>query len=70
MPTEKFEEITIDRNNIESDLVEMDSFWKKIEWAVISKAFTRNSLKSLNMKTNLHYWAPYIDKKPEDVPIY
>ena len=60
MPTEEFEEITIDRNNIEPDLVDMDSFWKKIELAVISKAFSCSSLKSLNIKPNLHYWAPYI----------
>ena len=31
MPTEKYEEITIDREKIEPDLVDMDSFWKKIE---------------------------------------
>ena len=31
MPTEKYEEITIDRKKIEPDLVDMDSFWKKIE---------------------------------------
>ena len=63
MPTEEFEEITIDRNNIEPDLVDMDSFWEKIELAVISKAFTRSNLESLNIKPNLHYWAPYIGKK-------
>ena len=63
MPTEEFEEITIDRNNTEPDLVDMDSFWEKIELAVISKAFTRSNLESLNIKPNLHYWAPYIGKK-------
>ena len=63
MPTEEFEEITIDRNNIEPDLLDMDSFWEKIELAVISKAFTRSNLESLNIKPNLHYWAPYIGKK-------
>ena len=63
MPTEEFEEITIDRNNIEPDLVVMDSFAGKIELAVICKAFTRSNLKSLNIKPNLHYWAPYIGKK-------
>ena len=35
----------------------------KIELAVISKAFTSSNLKSLNIKPNLHYWAPYIGKK-------
>ena len=63
MPTEEFEEITIDRNNIEPDIVDMDSFWEKIELAVISKAFTRSNMKSLNIKPNLHYLAPYIGKK-------
>ena len=29
MLTEKFEEITIDRNNIEPDLVDVDNFWEK-----------------------------------------
>ena len=62
--TEEFEEITIDRNNIEPDIVGMENFWeKKIELAVISKAFTRSNMKSLNIKPNLHYWAPYIGKK-------
>ena len=63
MPTEEFEEITIDRNNTEFDLVDLDSFGEKIELAVISKAFTRSNLKLLNIKPNLHYWAPYIGKK-------
>ena len=53
MPTEEFEEITIDRNNIEPDLVDMDRFWEKIKLAVVSEAFTRSNLKSLNMKPNL-----------------
>ena len=35
----------------------------KIELVVISKAFTRSNLKSLNIKPNLHYWAPYIGRK-------
>ena len=70
MSTEEFEEITIDRNNIELDLVDMDSFGEKIELAVISKAFTRSNLKLLNIKSNLYYWAPYIGKKEEDVAIY
>ena len=30
MPTEEYEEIIIDRNNIEPDLVDMDSFWEKL----------------------------------------
>ena len=60
MLTEEFEEITIDKNNIEPDLVDMESFWEKVELAVISKAFTRSNLESLNIKPNLHYWAPYI----------
>ena len=30
MPTVEFEEITIDRNNIEPDVVDMDSFWEKL----------------------------------------
>ena len=55
MSTEEFEEITIYRNIIETDHVDMDSFWEKNELAVISKAFTRSNLKSLNMKPNLHY---------------
>ena len=63
MPTEEFEEITLDRTNIEPDLVDMDSSGEKIELAVISKAFTRTNLESLNIKPNLHYWAPYIGKK-------
>ena len=70
MPTAEYEEITIDRNNIEPDLVDTDSFWEKIELVVISKAFTCSNLKSLIIKPNLHYWAPYIGKKQEDVPIY
>ena len=67
MPTEEFEEITIDRNNIEPDLVDMDSFWEKIELAVISKAFTRSNLELLNQIfiTGLH-----ILVKKQDVPIY
>ena len=48
---------------IESDLVDLDSFWQKIVLAVISKAFTRSNLKLLNIKPNLHYCAPYIGKK-------
>ena len=36
---------------------------EKIELAVISKGFTSSNLKSLNIKPNLHYWAPYIGKK-------
>ena len=40
MPTEEFEEITIDRNNIEPDLVDIDCFWEKTELQVISKAFS------------------------------
>ena len=63
MPTEEFEEITIDKYNIDLDLVDMDSFWEKVELAVISKAFTRSNLESLNKKSNLHYWAPDIGKK-------
>ena len=63
MPTEEFEEITIDKNNIEPDLVDKDSFGEKVGLAVISKAFTRSNLESLNIKPNLHYWAPYIGKK-------
>ena len=62
MPTEEFE-ITIDKNNIDPDLVDMDSFGEKVELAVISKAFTRSNLESLNIKPNLYYWAPYIGKK-------
>ena len=50
MPTEEFEEITIDRNNIEPDLVDIDSFWEKPELQVISKAFTCSNLKSLNIE--------------------
>ena len=30
MPTVEFEEITIDRNNTEPDVVDIDSFWKKL----------------------------------------
>ena len=63
MPTEEFEEITIDRNNTEPDLDDMDSFWEKIELAVTSKALTHSNLESLNIKLSLHYWAPYIGKK-------
>ena len=36
--TEEFE-ITTEKNNIDPDLVDMDSFWEKVELAVISKTF-------------------------------
>ena len=42
--TEEFEEITIDRNNIEPDFVDTDSSWEKDKLAVISNAFIRSSL--------------------------
>ena len=42
--TEEFEEITIDRNNIEPDFVDTDSSWEKNKLAVISNAFIRSSL--------------------------
>ena len=63
MPADEFEEITIDKNNIDPDLVVMDSFRGKVELAVISKAFTRSNLELLNIKPNLYYCAPYIGKK-------
>ena len=62
MPTEEFEEITIDRNNIEPDLGH-GQFWGKTELAVISKSFTRSNLKWLNIKPNSHYWVSYVRKK-------
>ena len=48
----------------------MNSFWEKVELAFISKTFTRSNQESLNIKPNLYYWAPYISKKLEDVPVY
>ena len=42
--TEEFEEITIDRNNIEPDFFDTDSSWEKNKLAVISNAFIRSSL--------------------------
>ena len=63
MPTEKFEEIPIDKNNVDPDLVGMDSFWEKVELAVISKVITRSNLELLNIKPYLDYWALYIEKK-------
>ena len=47
----------------EPDLVDMESFGEKTELAIISKAFTRSNLESLNVKPNLHFWTPYIGKK-------
>ena len=47
IPTEEFEEITIDKNNIDPDLFDMYSFWEKVELAVISKAFTSSNMESL-----------------------
>ena len=49
--------------NIEPNFVNMDSCWEKVELVVISKAFTRSNLESLNIKPNLHYWTLYIGKK-------
>ena len=63
MPADEFEEITIDKNNIDPDLVVMDSFRGKVELAVISKAFTNSNLELLNIKPNIYYCAPYIGKK-------
>ena len=63
IPTEEFEEITIDKNNIDPDLFDMYRFWEKVELAVISKAFTRSNMESLIIKSNLSHWDPYICKK-------
>ena len=53
MLTEEFEEITIDKNNIEPDLVDMESFWEKVELAVISKAFTQPGITKYKTKSSL-----------------
>ena len=54
MPTEEFEEITVDKNNIDPDLVDKDTFWEKVKLAVISNGFTRSNLKLLNVKPYLY----------------
>ena len=55
MLTEEFDKITWDKNNIDPDLVHMDSFWEKVEVAVIFKTSTHRNLESLNIKPNFYY---------------
>ena len=54
-------EINADNENdevINLDGVNMDEFWERVELNVMSKAFSRVTLKSLSLKPNLYFWAP------------
>ena len=59
-------EINADNENdaaIDLDEVNMDKFWERVELNIMSNTFSRVTLKSLNLKPNLYFWAPYIGKK-------
>ena len=45
------------------DEVNMDEFWRRVELNIMPKVFSRITLKSLSLKPNLYFWAPYIGKK-------
>ena len=42
--------------------IKMEEFWERVELNVMSIAFSRITLKSLSLKSNLYFWAPYIGK--------
>ena len=48
---------------IDLDEVNTDKFWERVELNIMSNIFSRVTLKSLNLKPNLYFWAPYIGKK-------
>ena len=59
-------EIDADSENdevIDLNEVNMDECWERVELNIMSKAFSRVTLKSLSLKPNLYFWAPYIGKK-------
>ena len=47
---------------IDLDEFNMDEFWEKVELNIISKAFTWVKIKSVSLKPNLYFWAPYFGK--------
>ena len=49
-------------NDAAIDLDEVN-IWERVELNIISIAFSRVTLKSLSLKPNLYFWAPYIGKK-------
>ena len=49
-------------NDAAIDLDEVN-IWERVELNIMSIAFSRVTLKSLGLKPNLYFWAPYIGKK-------
>ena len=51
-------EINIDNENdaaVDLDEVNMDECWERVELNIMSKAFSRVTLKSLSLKPNLYF---------------
>ena len=58
-------EIVADSENdevIDLNEVNIDECWERVELNIMSKAFSRVTLKSLSLKPNLYFWTPIVGK--------